>query len=66
MPRLLLTGEYWAKLKPIVLESGVYEKPSLRQVVEGILYRLRVSCPWRDLPEEFGAWSTVFKRFYDQ
>ena len=30
---------------------------------EGILYRMRTGCPWRDLPEEFGRWNTVFKRF---
>ena len=30
---------------------------------EGILYRMRTGCPWRDLPNEFGNWSTVFRRF---
>ena len=24
---------------------------------------MRTGCPWRDLPEEFGRWNTVFKRF---
>lgn len=65
MPRLLLTDEYWSKLKPIMLESGIYDKPELRLTVEGILYRLRVGCPWRDLPESFGPWNRVFKRFND-
>ena len=65
MPRFLLTDEYWSKLRPIMLESGVYDKPSLRQTVEGILYRLRVGCPWRDLPDDFGPWNSVFKRFND-
>ena len=27
--------------------------------VEGILWGLRTESPWRDLPEDFGAWSTV-------
>ena len=36
MPRLLLTDEYWSKLKPIMLESGIYDKPELRLTVEGI------------------------------
>ena len=65
MPRLLLTDEYWSKLKPIMLETGIYDKPTLRQTVEGILYRLRVGSPWRDLPETFGPWNNVFKRFND-
>jgi transposase len=24
---------------------------------------LRVGCPWRDLPEYFGLWNTVYRRF---
>ena len=31
-------------------------------VVEGIIYRYRVGIPWRDLPECFGPWQTVWKR----
>ncbi len=45
MPRQLFTDEYWDKFKTIMLSLGVYEKPSLRQTVEGIFYRLRVGCP---------------------
>jgi len=33
-----------------------------RQVVEGIVYRLRTGVAWRDLPESFGPWQTVWKR----
>ena len=33
-----------------------------RQVVEGIIYRYRTGVAWRDLPEEFGPWQTVWKR----
>ena len=33
-----------------------------RQVVEGIVYRLRTGIAWRDLPESFGPWQTVWKR----
>ncbi len=33
-----------------------------RQVVEGIVYRLRTGSAWRDLPEGFGPWQTVWKR----
>jgi transposase len=32
------------------------------QVLNGIVYRLRTGCPWRDLPGEFGPWQTVWKR----
>jgi transposase len=29
-----------------------------RLFVEAVLYRYRVSIPWRDLPERFGNWTT--------
>src|SRR5437763_11549550 len=31
-------------------------------VINGILFRARTGCPWRDLPGEFGNWSTVYGR----
>jgi len=30
---------------------------------DGILWILRTGAPWRDLPDEFGPWQTVYKRF---
>ena len=33
-----------------------------RRVVEGIIYRYRTGIPWRDLPESFSSWKTVWKR----
>ena len=46
-----------------MLEDRVYNKLEHRQTMEGILYRLRVGCPWSDLPECFGRWNTVYRRF---
>lgn len=63
MPRQMLTDEHWSKLRPILLQQGIYHKVDLRNTVEGILYRMRTGCPWRDLPEDFGHWNTVYKRF---
>ena len=31
--------------------------------MEGILYRMRTGCPWRDLPKKFGKWNTIYRRF---
>jgi transposase len=31
--------------------------------MEAFVYRLRVGCPWWDLPERFGSWSSVFTRW---
>ncbi len=63
MPRLLLSNEQWSKLRQIMLQNGIYDKPYLRKNVEGILYRMRAGCPWRDLPKYFGKWNSVYKKF---
>jgi len=62
MPRLRLTDEHESKLQPILLQNGIYDKRNLRLTGEGILYRMRVACPWRDLPAAFGSWDKVYKR----
>lgn len=34
-----------------------------RTVLNGILWILRTGAPWRDLPERYGSWNTVWSRF---
>ena len=34
-----------------------------RNFIEAVLWWHRTGVPWRDLPSEFGPWSTVFNRF---
>jgi transposase len=63
MPRLMLTDELLSKLKAILLEDRVDNKLEHRKTMEGVLYRLRVGCPWLDLPEYFGLWDTIYRRF---
>jgi len=31
-------------------------------MIDGIFFRTRTGCPWRDLPERFGNWKTVYNR----
>ena len=52
MARLMLSDELWFKLREIMLQHGIYNKPNLRTMIEGMLYRMRVGCPWRDLPAD--------------
>lgn len=63
MPRTMLTNENWTRLRFILLELNIYDKGNLRLTVEGVLYRMRVGCPWRDLPAYFGKPNTVYKAY---
>lgn len=39
-------------------------KPSShRLVLDGVFWSARAGAPWRDLPEEFGKWSRVYRQF---
>ena len=63
MARLMLSDELWFKLKKIMLQHRIYNKPNLRTMIEGMLYRMRVGCPWRDLPADFGCWNSIYQQF---
>ena len=63
MPTTIITEEQWLKLKPILLDLNVYDKPSLKQTFLGIIYRLKTGCQWRYLPSCYGKANTVFKAF---
>lgn len=57
--------ELWSNLLPIMSENGIYDKPDLRQTTEGIIYKMRVGCPRRDLPKEHWDWNKTYSRFND-
>jgi len=61
-----VTDEEWKVLEPLiparVAKTG--RKPSdPRIMLNGILWNLRTGAPWRDLPERFGPWQTVYDHF---
>jgi transposase len=35
-----------------------------RRLLNGILWKLATGTPWRDLPERYGPWQTVYTRFW--
>lgn len=61
----VLTDRQWELLELLVPKSEGRVGRNFsenRRIVEGMLYRLRTGVPWRDLPEVFGPWQTVWKR----
>jgi transposase len=42
---------------------GPASKLGDRQFIDAVLYRAKTGIPWRDLPERFGPWKTIYNRF---
>lgn len=59
----MLSDSLWKRLVSAIQETNAYQTENLRTTIEGILWRFRTGAPWRDLPDECGAWKTVFNRF---
>jgi len=61
-----LTDGQWAKVKPVLPpQRPATGRPNHdhRTIINGILWRLKTGAPWRDLPERYGRWQTVYSRF---
>lgn len=59
----LLTDAQWSLIEDLLpAPTGRRGRPfsDARQMVEGIIYRYRCGIAWRDLPEVFGKWQTVW------
>ena len=67
MRRHELTDAQWPRLAAVLPPPKPPKagKPNLdhRPIVNGILWRVRTGAPWRDLPERYGKWQTVYSRF---
>lgn len=66
MLRTMLTDATWSVLGPLFEQprnSLGRPRVDVRVVLEGVLWVLRTGAPWRDLPDAFGAWQTVYHYF---
>jgi transposase len=66
LDRTVLNDMQWERLAPLLPgkpgdrgRSGADN----RLFLEAILWIARTGSPWRDLPEAFGNWNSVFRRF---
>jgi transposase len=67
MARHRLSNAQWDLIADVFPEPAATGRPQRdrRTIVDGMLWILRTGSPWRDLPEEFGPWETVY-RLYNQ
>jgi transposase len=65
LARHRLTDQQWGVIEDVFPKPAATGRPPVkpRDMMDAILWRLRTGSPWRDLPEEFGPWKTVFNHF---
>lgn len=61
-----LSDEQWSKVEPHLrgraADPGRTGKDN-RLFLGAVLWIAKTGAPWRDLPERFGSWNSVFQRF---
>ncbi len=66
MKRHEISDEQWAALEPL-LPKNTHRRgrpwKDHRMIINGILWILNTGAAWRDLPERFGPWQTVYDRY---
>lgn len=63
--RFDLTEAQWAVLEPL-LPVGAPGRPAVhsrRRMIDAVRWRVRVGAPWRDVPERYGPWQSVYSFF---
>ena len=63
--RYELWEEAWNLVADLFTSTHTRGRPrsSDRLMLDGVLWLLRSGAPWRDMPECFGPWRTVYHRF---
>jgi transposase len=66
MHRHAITDEHWKRIKDLLpgqtSDPGVTAKDN-RLFIDAVLWIAKTGAPWRDLPERFGNWNSVWRRF---
>ena len=66
MRRFELTDKQWERIRELLPAQegteGRHGKDD-RSFVDAVLWIARTGSPWRDLPERYGNWNTVYIRF---
>lgn len=65
--RYEMTDQEWKQIEPYFMpktnKTGGRPMNDLRNTINGIIWIARSGAPWRDLPERYGEWNTVYKAF---
>jgi transposase len=62
--RFDVTNAEWDLIEPFLPVAATGPLPRrTRELFNGVLWRFRTGSGWREVPERYGAWSTVYSRF---
>ncbi len=63
MTRGDLSDAEWELVEPYLPLGERGPIPDLRCYFNAVMWRFRTGSPWRDIPERYGSWSSVYGRF---
>lgn len=64
MHRHELTDQQWSQLAGLLpITPGPQSKRGDRNFLNAVMWRLKTGAPWRDIPERYGSWKTIYNRF---
>jgi transposase len=62
-----MSSREWERVKDLLPpeRTGRPGRPSINNqaTLNGILWKVKSGATWRDIPERYGSWSTVYDRF---
>ncbi|MET8268823.1 IS5 family transposase [Micromonospora arida] len=61
-----LSDIQWQHLHPLLPAESSRGRPckwTRRQIIDGIRWRVRTGAPWRDVPENYAPWQTLYRWF---
>jgi transposase len=66
MRKQYITSEAWSKMFDFLTKTkGIYivSENEIRSFIEAVYWLARTGAQWRELPEYYGSWNSIYKRF---
>ena len=61
MKRHEVSDKLWAQIEPLIPRQG--SSHDNRTFINAVVYQAKTGLAWRDLPERFGKWNSIYQRF---